>query len=333
MIIKMKIKKIGLIIIFCIIILLNNSVYAVNIPEDNSVGCSCSGTYLGLNYDEKELAIHISNCRYLSVKYPIYPINLEKDNYLSPGYAFYSHVNIIVENDKIRNALLAGYPNKTIQALGCKDEKEAYIITQIAVLATYYNYDLDKFSINSNNKYPNIITNLKNIINESRNKQDKKIRPELTIDEIDNSWNKETDNKYSKTYKIISNLEFETFEVTVDKKDKVKIINQNDEETKIFNSNEIFKIIIEENENIEFKLEVKAKFKTNPVKQVEPYTNEWQEYVLLGEEETAYTTLNQEFYKNSDNEELDSEEKEEVQDGQTKTIIIETEKKLPLTGM
>jgi len=42
---------------------------------------------------------------------------------------------------------------------------------------------------------------------------------------------------------------------------------------------------------------------------------------------------NQEFYKNSDNEELDSEEKEEVQDGQTKTIIIETEKKLPLTGM
>lgn len=335
---KKIIKMISVMIICsCFLTTANSSKAFISPNEDVAFGTQ--GKYQEICYQGESLCIPFAIGDRMPSReiIPIYNLKREK-NYLTGGLAYYSKIDKIVNNDKVRRILLLGYPNVSFQELGCTDEKEAYIITQIAILNVYYQYNLNDFTTTSKNLYPNILNNLRNLILKANNATEVYRKPKLTIDDESIEWQKE-ENQDSKTYKVISNLNFENYTVEIQGENakNIKVVDEQNEIRTTFLYNEKFKVILPNIEDVNFTIQVTAEFETVPVREGNALNEEWESYVILDSSELVTDSLKQVYTKvTTDIEEnpkpdvgkpSNPDENETV----TETQLV-TNKKLPMTG-
>ncbi len=338
-----NIQKLISILIGIMLLLTGNTVKALD--ETTSVVFQAREVYREIIYNGKQLEIPIANCYDFTNTIPIYALTQEKTYQLNPSVGFYTYVNVMLEDDAVRNALLLGYPNHTVEQLKLTDTKEAYLITQLAVLDVYYHYDLEKFETTKENRYPNFISHLTNFIRQVRSSSSKKVIPKLIIDELEQNWKKENEKYQSKTYQILSNMPLQeyTVEVLTNQKEFIRIVNEDNKFQTQFSNGEKFKILILEDQDIEFEIQVNATFLTNPVKMGESHGNDWVDYVLLSKTEKKQTNLLQYYQKSQEEQEKTETDKEKnppIESGETgpKEVFKQIEtpkreiKKLPQTG-
>ncbi len=342
---KKRIKKISrLFYIFMGMLLLLTGSTVNAFSETTSVNFQAREVYKEVIYNGIQMEIPIANCTDFVNKVPIYALDNEKTYKLNPSVGFYTYINIIIQgNDQVRNALLLGYPNNTVEQLNLTDTKEAYIITQLAVLDAYYNYDLEKFDVTKENKYPNFIENLKSFVKKVRNSTNKKIVPDITIDAIQLNWTKIDESNQVKTYQILSNIQLKEYTVRIlsEQHESIQILDEDNNLQTAFLNGEKFKILLPSNQDIEFEIRVEATFETNPIKLGKSPGEQWVSYVLLGKTEKKQANLLDYFKTNPQKEQENVEENKEedkTQEVIQKEIINQIEtpkkeiKKLPQTG-
>lgn len=332
-----QISKIISMVIICSCLLLATNSSKAFISKEENVIFSTNGKYQEIYYQGKLLDIPIVICnRQSGEKQPIYNLKREKQ-YLAGGLSYYSKIEKIVNNNKVRRILLYGYPNVSFQELGCRNEEEAYIITQIAILNEYYQYNLNDFTVTNKNQYPNILNNLRNLVLKSNNATDVYNKPELTIDDESIEWKKEEKQDY-KTYKVISNLKFQNYTVTIkgENTNNLKIVNEQNEVKTNFSYGEKFKVIVPDQENISFTIQITAEFETTPVREGNALNEEWETYIILDDSELVTDTLEQVHTKIVDSVQKPKPDEEKPSNPEEEETIIETQvvpnKKLPVTG-
>lgn len=324
-------------VIICSCLLLATNSSKAFISKEENVIFSTNGKYQEIYYQGKLLDIPIVICnRQSGEKQPIYNLKREKQ-YLAGGLSYYSKIEKIVNNNKVRRILLYGYPNVSFQELGCSNEEEAYIITQIAILNVYYQYNLNDFTVTNKNQYPNILNNLRNLVLKSNNATDVYNKPELTIDDESIEWKKEEKQDY-KTYKVISNLKFQNYTVTIkgENTNNLKIVNEQNEVKTNFSYGEKFKVVVPDQENINFTIQITAEFETIPVREGNALNEEWETYIILDNSELVTDTLEQVHTKIVDSVQNPKPDEEKPSKPEEEETIIETQvvpnKKLPVTG-
>ena len=297
---KKILQKISILCIsICLVLTANNSkAYLIEPQED--VWCITTSVYKGIEYEGKALDIPIAKCK--NKDFPIYVLGMEK-YYLNGEYFIYTKMNETLLNEKVRQVLLLGYPKHSYKELNCTNEEEAYIITQIAVLDTYYHYDLEKFTLTQENKYEAIISNTVSLIQKARSSQEALIIPKITIQEETEKWQKEGENIQSKTYKIDSSIKFENYAVKVNA-EGLEIKSEQNEEKEKFSYGEKFKIVGSSLEEIDFTITITLEAETKPVRKGDGPTKDWESYVYLDEKEIIETVLEQKYIKIE--EELDN---------------------------
>ena len=332
---KKMIKIISILVISGYFLLITSSSRAFISPQEDMI-FAVSRDYQGICYQKEALCIPVAVCyRQTGEIIPIYNLKREK-LYLTANASFYTTIDKIVNNDKVRRVLLYGYPNVSFQELGCISEEEACIITQIALLNVYYQYNLEDFTVTNKNQYPNILVNLRNLIQKVENATEVYEKPELIIDDENIEWEK-GENQDSKTYKVISNSNFKNYTITIkdQQNSNIKIVNEKDESKSTFSCGEKFKIMVPSQENINFTIQVTAEFETTPVREGNSISEEWEKYVLLDNSEIVTDTLNQVHTKIVDSVQNPKPDEEKPSNPQEETIIetqIEPNKKLPVTG-
>ena len=180
-----------------------------------------------------------------------------------------------LDNENIWKTILAGFPYKTYQELGCSDEYEAYAATQIAVytaldsMKVYKAKDGDSLGEKIIQVADKILEGAKSV-----NLKEEKMG-EITTDFSD--WEEdEIDKNYiSKKHKVLDDTlsQTNTYKVSIegnsnDLPSGIKIVDENNQEKDTFSSNEIFKVMIpmEQAKEIgEYKLNVQTKIETNKV--------------------------------------------------------------------
>ena len=290
---KKILQKISILCIsICLVLTANNSkAYLIEPQED--VWCITTSVYKGIEYEGKALDIPIAKCK--NKDFPIYVLGMEK-YYLNGEYFIYTKMNETLLNEKVRQVLLLGYPKHSYKELNCTNEEEAYIITQIAVLDTYYHYDLEKFTLTQENKYEAIISNTVSLIQKARSSQEALIIPKITIQEETEKWQKEGENIQSKTYKIDSSIKFENYAVKVNA-EGLEIKSEQNEEKEKFSYGEKFKIVGSSLEEIDFTITITLEAETKPVRKGDGPTKDWESYVYLDEKEIIETVLEQKYIK------------------------------------
>lgn len=289
----MKQIKIALILFICVAMLFQcNLVKAINILPKEAVGFSGTKTYREIHYQGKLLEIPIVKGTYKNEEFPIYALTKEKHE-LDSSTAFYTYTDNIIQNDEIRKILLYGYPERNYEKLNCSNEEEAYLVTQIAVWNQYYHYDLSKFSLTKENKYPNIIKNLQAFLEDLSCRAVDKKNPHLSMEERIFEWQDENEYELSKNYQVFGDMKFEKYEIKIESNyaEYIKVVNEANEPQKSFKEGEKFKIVVPNNLDINFKITVRANFATKPVKFGNGFGEYWESYLFLGEIETIETTL------------------------------------------
>ncbi len=282
------IKKIS-VICLCICFLVNiHFVIGDTISPTKTMVFDDIGTYQGLCYEGKVLKIPFAVC-WLDDggNIPIYSLTQEKK--YTTGYN--TKVNQIVHNSKIKEILKQGYPNNMPKELEGCDEKEAYLVTQIAILDLKYQYNLEKFSVASNNTYPNIIEHIKQFVTKMRSLNPQEVMPELKIEKLQEQ---QTQDKITKTYCLLSNVNIQNYTVEISQVDNLQLTNEQDEPKQVFMQGEKFKIIYlgKENkeeeddqdkkmQNLEIEISIKANANTSPVRKGTTPSDNWEEYVFL----------------------------------------------------
>ena len=291
----MKQIKIGLTLFTCIVLLFQcDLVKAIHVLPQEAVAFYGTKVYKDIYYQDKILEIPIVMGMYKEVQFPVYALSKEK-HALDESTAFYTHANMIIQNDEIRKILLYGYPNCNYTRLNCTNEEEAYLVTQIAIWNQYYHYDLSEFSFTKENKYSNIIRNVQAFLEDLDCMSVNKKNPYLSIEERIFEWQDENENELSKTYQVLSDMAFEKYQIEVESSEAqyIKIVNEENKPQKSFSSGEKFKILVPNSLDINFKITATANFETLPVKAGNGYEDYWESYLFLEETETIEAILTQ----------------------------------------
>ena len=300
--------------------------------------CYCDGVFDDLYYEDELLEIQyvkMLNDR----KYPVYAENQEKAG-ITPSFMYYIKMNSIINNSHLLNILENGFPRKTIHELNCRNELEAYVLTQLAIYDEYYHYDLEKLKTKNSEE---LLVHAKQYIlycreiNKSVMNYENNENNEITIEEVTEKWKNENEEYVSKMYGLINQQNIEKYTVSVDSND-IKVVNERNELQNEFSKNDKFKIIINSNNDLSFNIKVKGKTNKNVYVKGEDSESNLLGYIYQKEFIEIEETLTQYHEKdNSKQENEKNDEKKDITDQIVKNIKIEGTKKnikkLPQTGV
>ena len=280
-----------------IYILTTTSTIYANTFDNEIVNFYRNKTITEVCYDGNPLEMHITRASGSKYDIPIYSCTHEKNPIGKEGYS--TKVEETFQNNKVRNALVQGFPNRGFDEIGCENEEEAYIVTQLAIWDDYYHYDLEKFTVPEENSYPEIVEKIKQFIGQIRSSSEEKIVPNMEIVPISNDWTYENE-QMSKTYQFICDQTFNYYTVEAfiindpDNPQKVPIRNENGDERSIFWKKENFEITIPSQSFNKLQINLSAEFETYPVKKGEEPSKNDETYVFLDETEIISTSLTEE---------------------------------------
>ncbi len=328
----MKKAKIVMILLVSITIFMNGnfSQATFQVSEQEYVSFYANKVYKEIYYDGVLVPVSIAICSSINDMTSAYSLKYER-KCVDEITAYSAQLNGILHDNEVKKILINGYPNQSYQKLNAVNEEEAYIITQMAIFNTYYQYDFQKMTVKEDSQYPNIISKIQEFIHKvsTLNQED---TIDFIIDENTLEWQVESEEWISKEYKMISNMPFENYSVSVQSLSDVKVVNQENQLQEQFTANETFKVLIPKNQSLDFTISVKADFLTCPVRFAKGPGDFWEDYFLLGISETVETNLIQsyQYYENQEEKPDEAVEPEEIE---VNKMNISPEKKLPQTGM
>lgn len=266
---KKTLKTILIILVILIlnIVILTNSVQAV---EGEQITVYSKG-YLKRVIQKNGIYIKTTHAVYMKdgKEYPVYCLDRELEG-VGEYIATYDVTNQgIISDVNLWRVIISGYPYKSIEELGVKDEAEAYIATKQSIYCYLYNTNLEEYTSTLESGI-RIINAMYKILEDAQNSTDTYENKKIKIIQSEN-W-KVDDNEIeyiSKQYEIICDKNISKFIVDLEKQPiGCKIVDLENQEKTEFNSNEKFKILIPitslEN-NGEFKIQIQTKMKTYPV--------------------------------------------------------------------
>ncbi len=272
---------------------INNKVSAVSSYIVNQAELYSKGELEYVYFREKSMTIQYIVYEKDGLEYPAYSLNR---NLL--GVDMYGNVitkvNKSVENMAVWRAITEGYPYKTPQEIGCRTEEEAYAATMFAVYGVLYPYDWSEFeSIGEAGQ--RVISAAMAISEEAKSSDKAKIAAKVEVKKVTSNWKEdnELEGYISRTYKVETNAECESYRIKLDRVNSIngiKITDINNVEKTEFAGNEEFKILIPVAEvgvkcdpKGEIYIKATATLKTMPILYGET-TGFYQDYALTTEE-------------------------------------------------
>ena len=259
------------------------------------------------------------------IEYPAYCINKGTPGVTSQdGYAV--TIDDVLSNEKVRRAILNGYPFKSYEQLGCANEMEAFAATKMAVYdALYEPYDLEKFKP-IGEEGERVVNAIKNIITQARTSNEVKASAYLTIQPVEEEWKiDEIEKSYiSREYRVISSANTKQYSIDISNKNEIgmKLTDCQNIEKNTFNKTENFKILIpilELQRAGEVKIKAKADLETNPIFFGNSHSENLQNYAITaGKYEEGTGELEDIFPENKTKIEItkqDSQTKEKLEGG------------------
>lgn len=179
-----------------------------------------------------------------------------------------------INDVKLWRYVINGYPYKSIEELGVANSKEAFTATKQAIYC--YIHGNNRWDYTGIGKAGERTLNaMQRIIDNAENSNQNIVSNNIRINKIEENWKQdELDKQYiSKTYSVSSDAKLENYRVQVSKLKStenggIKIVDINNNEKEIFNTNENFKILIpikETKDSGKIKIEVSGKVETKPV--------------------------------------------------------------------
>lgn len=290
---KFKLGKILVITIIIIISLFSNFTFATfNIKQADLYSKGRCKTLLKLKSNGGDIIVTKVFYKYNEKENPAYCINVELGGV--GEYGNYSvTIDSAVSNPAVWRAITNGYPYKSLETLGVKDEDEAYTATKQAVYCVLYNYDVSRYEA-VGEAGERTLNALKQIVKAAREGTNTKPSNKITIEET-SDW--EIDSEYiSKKFKIVTECNSKEFKISLtegkqnqqdknETSDKIKIYDLQGNEISTTTSNE-FKVMIPirllEKEG-SFNINVKAELETYPVLYGNSNNSSRQNYAIAGE--------------------------------------------------
>jgi len=258
-------------------------------------------------------------------QYPAYCINPEKIG-VGDTEAYDVSVKGYISDVTLWRIITNGYPYKSLEQLGVKTEKEAYLATKQAIYCYLDNRNVNEYS-GIGESGERTLKALKQIWNNAMNSDEVKISNVVDILPIDSEWKQDKINdKYiSKTYKVETPAPITDFTVEIQGEnipEELMVVNINNKEQKTFKQGENFKILIPTNilnNNGSFEIKVTTKMEIKPVLFGVSPNEELQNYAL--------TTFSYEDTEGSYSEKYQKNEAE------IKILKQEKDTKIPLKGV
>lgn len=232
------------------------------------------------------------------IEYPIYTYSYPTLNYSRP----YTEEKID-QNSSLWQVVMHSYPYKSIEELGCKNFREAYIATQIAINCVNSGHQpSDYIPIEGNQSSMNTYNAVCKILNDTENNPISiNINNVTKLIKEQDDWQLDSENKeyIYKTYKADTNYEIETYKVEIENLDNAVIVDNNNVAKTEFNKGESFKVLLpikEIKSSGEFEINITTDVKTMPLyKAISPYS----EYIVTAPEyEKETVSFSQTYQEN-----------------------------------
>lgn len=197
-----KVKK-GILAIFMLSIILTNSVFAVETLNVKAIK-ECP---VLLQYGNIKIGTTLAKVNINDKEYPVYCLDVSKPGVATGKLTEYNvTLKDTIDNQEVYRAIINGYPYKTIEELGVKNEEEAYTATKQAVYSMLYNRNVDEYSAINTEAGHRTYNAYRNIVLAARgsNKVYENAKFELKADK---EWKKDEENKYLyKNVEVNANL-------------------------------------------------------------------------------------------------------------------------------
>ena len=294
---KIKIIKIAIITLFVAIITLNSN-FAFATFNINSADLYSKGKckpLLKMKSNGGEITVTKVFYKSKVKENPAYCVNVELGGV--GEYGPYSvSIDSAVSNPAVWRAITNGYPYKSLEQLGVKDEDEAYTATKQAVYCVLYGYDTSRYEPIGEDG-TRTLNALKQIVKAARENTNTKPSNKIEIQEVGRWEIDDLDKNYiSKKLKIITECNSKEFEISFIKTEDTKSDKEStSQDIKIC---DLKGNIITKTKEKEFKvmipitmlekdgtinINVKSELETNPVLYGNSNNSNKQNYALAGE--------------------------------------------------
>ena len=290
--------------------------------EINSASLYSKGVYSNyLHYGDIGIVFNYVVYEKDGIEYPAYCLNKDLDG-VTESSNYTVSTDEALSNVNVWRTIINGYPYKTAKELGCFSNEEAFIATKQAVYCMLYDRSYDEYKA-ENEQEQRVLDALIQIVDNAKSSSGAKQSPDLTIKDVTNGWIQDkTDGKYvSKEFTVLANAPIDSYFVSLDNLEDVKITDEQNEEKDEFLSGENFKILIpisNLNKEGSFEINAKGKVATKPILYGYSENRSMQDYAITG---SIY-------------EEGQGLKKENYPKNETKLIILKVnDDKKPLKGV
>lgn len=247
---KNKFKKAIYILIMIIILLQYLSVISMaateiskaNLKNDHKITTN-------LQFKHEDGTWHNVVCNYIcythnGIKYPAYCIKHGVNGVDEEG-PYTVKISELLSDNKIWRTIVNGYPYKTPSQLGVETADDAYVATKQAINSVLLNRDVKSFYRGTNEKGKKIVEAIYKISQIGKNGTQTMQDANLEINQL-NELKKYNESYYYQEYKVTSDVNISTYIVNNIKNfpKGSYVSNSSGRETKEFNNNENFRIMI-----------------------------------------------------------------------------------------
>ena len=246
-------------------------------------------------YDGNYISTHLVGYYDNGTFYPAYCMNREipgADNSTSHTVNLMELLKDSSKNNKVWRVVTAGYPYHSAEELGVSDWRYAFQATKSAIYCVLGQADVDDY-YGTDTEGKEIANLIKKLVNIGENGTSTYKTPVATV--VKSGKLKLEGEYYIQNYKITSNVEIESFNITtIGFPEGTKVTNTSGTEKRTFNSGETVQIRINKNQmnkDISGKIIVEVNTKSYPVFYGKTYDEKLQNYAITFEPITLVSTV------------------------------------------
>lgn len=226
-----------------------------------------------------------------------------------------------MKQEELKSILLAGYPYKTYQELGCMDELEAYTATQIALIQEYGKYPIERYDATTEAGKRALEAAIKIRKQAKENRRIEKEEKIMMIP-LEDKWHREEGlpDYYVRNFKMIGKYNCQSYHVTKNNADyEVKILDEKNNPTFNFSQGEICKIALpvaemEKEGEKTLELQLSATMETYPIIEATSTTQSIKYLLTSTPWEDVIQIEKLAFPEPMEKEEINEKEKENIED-------------------
>jgi len=195
----------------------------------------------------------------------------------------------IIKDDRIWRVITNGYPYKQPEEIGVENEQDAFVATKYAIYSIISDYTVRERYKGGTNRGEKIVDAIEKLVDIGKNGTQTRADTNISVKEIgDFTINSSNPEYYQKEYKVTSSTSMEQYEIESIEglPENSKIVDINNNEKNIYESDENFKILIPKDKLInDFKINVKIRGKctTYPVFYGKTMQEGYQNYAITAE--------------------------------------------------